>query len=142
LSDTPPKKARGLTDPTEASFNKIFLDYRRKAELAGRKFLLTREEFRHLTKQPCYYCGTPPSRAYKTTKGRQAYTYSGVDKIDPRGDYDLGNSVSSCWTCNNMKSNSTFADFMAHLAKITANLFSKIPLPPKRKAKRRHENND
>jgi HNH endonuclease len=63
--------------------------------------------------EPCYYCGGVPNS---------------VDHVIPRskgGDDTRGNLVPSCFRCNQMKSNLTMAEFVAHLEKILKTLSEK-----------------
>src|SRR5437899_3236677 len=46
----------------EAAFNSLYRNYEFGAKRRGRKFNIPRELFRELTKQNCFYCGTPPSQ--------------------------------------------------------------------------------
>lgn len=63
--------------------------------------------------QPCYYCGEEPNS---------------VDHVIPRskgGDDGRENLVPCCFRCNQMKSNLTMAEFIAHMEKILRTLAEK-----------------
>jgi phage/plasmid-associated DNA primase len=135
LSDTPPKKARGYADPTEASFNQVYSFYKKNARRSGREFSLSKDEFRALTQQPCHYCGQSRSRAFKTYKTKDFFVGNGVDRVLNSDGYRAGNVVPCCTECNARKSASTFEEFRAWIARVASHLILKVPTP-KRKAKR------
>jgi hypothetical protein len=77
------------------------------AKARGLPYELTREQFMDLWQRPCFYCGDRvPS--------------IGLDRIDSAKGYVPGNVVPCCATCNRMKSNMDFSEFLYHCAKITA----------------------
>lgn len=104
----------------ECSFNGLYLRYKHNAISRNLKFLLNKEEFKTLTKQNCYYCGTSPS---EITKGKTAYgeyIYNGIDRIDSSLNYTIDNCVSCCTICNKAKNNLTkeqFSNWIARLIK-------------------------
>lgn len=91
----------------EAAFNGLLGMYRNNAKAHGRCFGLTPDQFRRLTKQDCHYCGRPPSRVTKSTKGHGTYTYSGIDRVDNSKGYTPENTVPSCRLCNVVKGSIT-----------------------------------
>lgn len=86
----------------DAAFNSVFAIYRWQAKKADRDFLLTREEFKILTQQPCFYCGDPPSNIKKSHAGNY-FVYNGVDRVENSQGYRMDNVVPCCHTCNAMK---------------------------------------
>ncbi len=98
----------------EASFNVLFSGYVLKAKKREISFDLSVEAFRTLTKQPCTYCGKPPSQRRKTTSGTP-YIYTGVDRIDPRLGYTNSNVVPCCGVCNRSKSDLPFDEWREHI---------------------------
>ena len=66
---------------------------------------LTIEEVANLWTSRCYYC--------------QMELACGIDRVDSSKNYDKGNCVPCCTTCNGMKSNmSDFIGFMKHVARL------------------------
>lgn len=90
----------------------IILGYKRHAINRGFKWVLSREDVEHIIKQPCCYCGQPPSNK-KITKNtlKDGLFYSGIDRIDSKKDYTKDNVVSCCKICNYAKSNMTLNKF-------------------------------
>ena len=80
-------------DSGEASFNMLFRNYKTGAKIRGLLFSLTKEEFKKLTLDECYYCGEHPFSIIK--KGSDTYTYNGIDRIDNNKGYEISNVVSS-----------------------------------------------
>lgn len=101
--------------------NQIILGYKRHCRDKGRKFLLTKEQFRNLIERPCYYCGVSKSNNKVTKNCKQGFRYNGIDRLDPKGDYTQDNVVSSCIACNRMKGNLSHADFLKKVLTITEN---------------------
>jgi hypothetical protein len=75
--------------------NGRFITVQKQAERRGHKWALTEEQFLGLNSADCCYCGLPNT----TVVG------SGLDRVDPKGDYTIENVVSCCADCNRMKFN-------------------------------------
>jgi hypothetical protein len=87
----------------EAAFNRrkslyqtettaIIIGYKRHALDRGLKWLLSRIEVESIIKEPCHYCGLPPSNI-KITKNtlNTGLLYSGIDRVDSSLDYTIEN---------------------------------------------------
>lgn len=98
-------------EPSKASFNAVFYEYRSKAKARGFEFLLSKNEFRTLTKQNCCYCGCPPSNIRKTRSNNGGYIYSGIDRIDNFKGYTTENVVPCCKDCNWAKRDKSLKEF-------------------------------
>lgn len=95
--------------------------YKRKAERSGLVFLLSDDEFFELTQLPCHYCGVPPYRTSQT-KGTHYFgdfVYNGVDRKDSSLGYTKSNCVPCCRTCNLGKCESSYAEFLEYLNRVT-----------------------
>ena len=101
----------------KAAFNIVYRNYKQKAKARNLRFNLTEKEFRKLTKGFCYYCGMPPIQG-GTTLCNGKYLYNGIDRIDSTKGYAVDNCVTCCGTCNQMKSNLSFDEFLQHIKKI------------------------
>lgn len=100
----------------EAAFNTLLRRYQKQAKDRGLVFGLAREQFRKLTKQNCFYCGTPP---YQITVGdRGNYTYSGIDRRDNSMGYLPNNCISCCKVCNRAKQAMGYAEFIQWLNQV------------------------
>lgn len=79
--------------------------YRGGARRRGYEFNLTLEDLKLFWHKPCYYCGTK-------------IDFIGMDRIDNTKGYILGNIVSCCWLCNEMKKAHTYHLFISQCIKI------------------------
>lgn len=102
-----------------ASFNALLLKYRLMARHRGLAFELSRDRFAALTSSPCHYCGAPPAQQYGH-RGRPAYTYNGIDRIDSSLGYVEGNVRPACGTCNRAKSAMSEEHFYAWVERVHA----------------------
>ena len=104
----------------ESGLNKLIRDYRKRAlyKLCV-IFDLTKEQFKYLTKQNCYYCGKEPDQIRKNNDySHGIYVYNGIDRLDNNRGYTTDNTVSCCGLCNKMKLTLTEEQFYKHLLKI------------------------
>ncbi len=90
--------------PLEAAFRRYQLEARRR----GKVFELTFEQFELLVLDRCFYCGSPPSIQMRRTKQER----NSIDRKDNSKGYILGNVVTSCWNCNNMKGTFSSEEFI------------------------------
>lgn len=102
--------------PGSSAFNTLFIAYRNRAKKNKRDFDFTQEEFKIITQQNCYYCGSQPSSEYKSKNG--SYFYNGIDRINNTIGYTKENSVPCCKICNLMKLDYTLDEFYKHILKI------------------------
>jgi len=98
----------------EASLKWIFQSYKRNAKNRNIPFSLNIEEFRRITSQLCFYCGTPPSNQIKDHIKRLngVYTFNGIDRIDNSQGYVINNVVPCCKTCNYAKRKMSVEEFL------------------------------
>lgn len=112
-------KARGQKDilpAGEAAWRELLRHYHAGAKRRKISWNLADEDFRFLTQQDCFYCGDPPSGVMKKKSGD--YIYSGVDRMDSSGPYNVENVVSCCTPCNLMKRSMPLRDFLARVSRI------------------------
>jgi len=111
----------------EANFNRLFMNYRIRAKQRNIKWGLTKQEFRKLTKENCFYCGQKPSQKYQFTGGASngAYYYNGLDRLDNNGGYVKENVVPCCGVCNKMKLTLSFNEFISRIERILKNVREK-----------------
>lgn len=102
----------------DANFNQIIYSYKRHAKERNLSFDLSKDEFKILTQQNCYYCGDPPSQSHAGTRQNGVYIYNGIDRIDNTKGYILDNCVSCCGNCNKLKLNRSNMDFLLSIKKI------------------------
>lgn len=102
----------------EASFNFLLSSYKRHAKNRNYSWDLTKDQTRFLTKQNCHYCNSSPTNKIGGTRCNEKYVYNGIDRKNNNLGYILENCVSCCKTCNRMKSDMTYDDFLIHIDKI------------------------
>lgn len=74
------------------------------AKYRGIDFKLTLDEFKSIVMQKCHYCNEVYDGKYK---GR-----NGIDRIDSSKGYVLSNCVPCCATCNSMKLDTDYDEFL------------------------------
>lgn len=102
----------------ESAFNALLASYKRNAKSRNLTFNLTKGQFKRLTQEPCFYCGTEPSMVVDRLRLNGIYVYNGIDRIDSSLGYSIGNCVPCCKTCNWMKCDMNQSDFLVHVHKI------------------------
>jgi len=102
----------------EASFNKVLSSMKRSAKHRGYDWLLTKEQFRTLTKQTCYYCGAEPNQC-GSHSSHGNYLYNGLDRIDNNQGYLITNVVPCCGSCNAAKGTKTTEEFRVWVKRIS-----------------------
>ena len=100
------------------SLNGRYSSYKKNAKAENKSFNLSKEVFNQLTTdQICFYCGTLPGNGY-----------TGIDRINSKLGYEVGNMVSCCTTCNFMKHELTLEDFRSHILKLAERFKNDIQL--------------
>lgn len=103
----------------ETGINKIMSFYRRKAKKRGIQFNLSREEFKSLIVENCFYCGTAPENILLRQKSKKLQiVYTGIDRIDSSKAYIKQNCVPACFMCNRSKSNTPLDQWLLYLKKL------------------------
>ena len=120
-------RSRSLLPKGVTSLNDFYRSYKTRAKKRKICFNLTKEEFRRLTQEPCFYCGdTTIRKAISESKKRKVngpYMYvSGVDRLDSSRGYEKNNVVPCCHTCNFGKFTSPVEEFVIWLERASNNL--------------------
>ncbi len=106
------------------SINHNYTKYKKEAEKRKLGFVLTEMEWDRLIRQPCYLCG------YRQIEG------IGLDRFDNSiREYNMQNSKPCCGSCNIMKNDMMYSDFINHMSRISTRWedmrsLEKIPLFP------------
>lgn len=87
--------------------------YERNSKDRGHSFELDDSQLTSLITALCVYCNAEPSN---TTK--DGYKYNGIDRINNSIGYTMENSVTSCWTCNQMKGSLSVDEFLLAVKRI------------------------
>ena len=95
----------------EAAFSELYGMYKKRALARFGFFGLNKNEFRTLTKQQCYYCGSSPGNVYKKKWHYGAYVYNGIDRFENTIGYTIENSFPCCKICNYAKRDMSIEKF-------------------------------
>jgi hypothetical protein len=111
---------RLVLPPGEASFNKKYGEYEWRATRKLKiPFLLSKEQFKKITQQNCFYCGRSPSVACKTPQDKRlnqtGYLSNGIDRIAGKDGYTIKNVVACCEICNKAKRDLSYDEFLSWL---------------------------
>jgi hypothetical protein len=109
----------------EGSFNHILSRYKCQAIERGYNFDLTKEEFKKLTNDRCYYCGAEPKQCSKQNGCYGHYVYNGIDRVNNTKGYTVFNCVTCCKRCNRAKDTMTKDEFIDWIARVYHNLVEK-----------------
>ena len=94
-----------------AAFNGLVATMKVGAKKRGHEWQLTKEQVRHLTKQPCHYCGVEPLQSIGDGFRNGAYIYNGIDRVDNTKGYVIDNVVACCFDCNRSKGTQTVSEY-------------------------------
>jgi hypothetical protein len=106
-----PRTGRPSLPPGEASFNALFDKYKQNARARKHTFHLSKEQFRNLVSEPCYYCGFHPKSYFHKRGTNGGYIYNGIDRLHNSRGYTVRNSVTACQICNYAKGVLTLRQF-------------------------------
>jgi hypothetical protein len=67
-------------------------------------------------------------------KAHADFRYNGIDRVDSSMGYVAGNVVPCCSTCNRMKLDHSYDDFIAHIKKIVAHYEQTAQVHPIKRA--------
>lgn len=122
---TPPNKEKDRELAIWKQLYKSTIEKRSKKK--GYKSDISFEEFKKISLQKCFYCGSEPTNfatdrgAFKRNGKKTSDTiikYNGVDRIDSTKGYLKKNSVTCCKHCNTAKNTMTQKDFYKFIKKV------------------------
>lgn len=102
----------------EGALNQVIRGYKRNAAKRGLSWELDIEIVRSLFLSNCSYCGKEPAQIGGTQFNNGRLLYTGIDRVDSKLGYTVGNVVPCCHPCNWIKGRDTLADFLAHVSRI------------------------
>jgi hypothetical protein len=113
--------ARGMS-----GLKKLYGRYKRNAKIKNRIFDLTIEDFKKVTSENCFYCGSKPHtesalssvNEHVEFKDHMIYKYNGIDRIDSSKGYEKDNIVPCCQWCNIAKKDMSVEEFKEHIFKM------------------------
>lgn len=95
-----------------AAFNNIYASYRSGANRRGIAFELSKEEFKGLITQDCFYCGVSPTCVKSGKEIYGEFIYNGIDRVDNSKGYIIDNCVPCCKFCNIAKRDLSQKEFI------------------------------
>jgi hypothetical protein len=100
--------------------NIMFDRFNKRYEKKGLICNIKGNELLDLIKSDCHYCGEPPSNKMNYIQKYFSYQfhYNGLDRINSKKGYIIGNVVPCCKKCNLAKSDLSYTDFINHISKI------------------------
>lgn len=110
------QKAQNAVSPEHLAVTQLINQYRHSAKKRNLTYELTREQFKSLISQNCFYCDISPSNA-KISKN-VIFKYNGIDRVNNYIGYNINNCKPCCIICNTMKLDMNHEDFMEKIEKI------------------------
>ena len=83
--------------------------YRRNAIVRKLPWELTKDQFRNILTGDCYYCGD---------NGSLGYNFTGVDRLENKEGYVLGNVATCCKRCNQARNDMSVGEFLQWVTKV------------------------
>jgi len=102
--------------------------YRNLVKRGRDKILISQKDFIEWyrnQKKNCFYCNIPEILVVKFAKGKMKSRLT-IDRIKPKGNYELGNIVLACGICNFIKSDVFTKNEMLKVGKIINTKWEKI----------------
>jgi hypothetical protein len=118
------KSTRGVFG--ESTRNHIISTYKYNAKIKNLDFTLSDRKIIELFKGDCFYCGEPPSKKVDKKYFYGFYIYNGIDRMDSSIGYIENNCVSCCESCNYLKNNIPFEEFIEKVSKIYKNMIENM----------------
>lgn len=94
-----------------SSFNVVYSSYKKGAKNRELEFSISKDDFRNITSQPCFYCGKLPNQKTGNKELNSEYIYNGIDRVDNSKGYIEGNVVPCCKNCNISKNTMSVQEF-------------------------------
>lgn len=113
------------TKKSESGLNYFYGKYKYNAKKRNLNFDLSKEEFKILTSNNCYYCDEMPNKKRSGIKRTNiqgvewaSYICNGIDRLDNELGYTLNNCVACCYHCNTAKLTMSLNDFCDWIERI------------------------
>lgn len=102
----------------------VFSRYRTSAQMKGKPFEMTIDQFESMSQGRCHYCDAPPSNVSRALRSSQIpFVYNGIDRLNNDLGYVAGNVVTCCGRCNKAKNDMSEEAFRQWIATVYAHLF-------------------
>jgi hypothetical protein len=98
----------------------LYRHYRKSARKRGHVFELTLEVFVDVTQHNCYLCGIEPSQVHRDNSRDKSivnnpFIYNGIDRVDNKLGYIIGNLATACSSCNMVKRFGNVEQFLLYI---------------------------
>ncbi len=112
------RQGRRFEDPLRSTVNMVINAYQAEAKKRKRPWRLSYADCLRLFKGMCAYCGQEPmNRASLRLKTPTVFVYNGIDRIDSRRGYTVGNVTTCCIVCNQAKNDQMLSEFQMWLVR-------------------------
>jgi hypothetical protein len=101
--------------------NQRYSEYQCRSKSLNREFNLTIEQFEEITNRPCHYCGGNSIDRNKDSRG------NGIDRKNSEIGYTLENCVPCCATCNFIKNNMPYDEYIRFIKQSYEHLMRSNP---------------
>lgn len=99
----------------ESTAKQHYQRYKRSAEVMGREFSLSSDQFHSVSSGRCFYCGQEAQEFQAKSMGSKVssgYIANGLDRINSSIGYTIDNVVACCFKCNAAKSDMLQSEFI------------------------------
>jgi len=111
-------RQKALKPKGVAAFNRVYESAKGGALNRTLPWEITKETFRAVVSQDCYYCGIKPAMRKWRRKQNGGFVGHGIDRVDNNKGYVEGNIVPCCAKCNRMKLDHPQKEFLAQVERI------------------------
>ena len=102
----------GFNNPNRKHVDQRYPEYRTNAKRRGIVFNITSDEFAEIVIRPCHYCKGFSKERNTHSRG------NGIDRKDSNIGYEINNCVPCCATCNFIKNNMGYRDFIGYIKQV------------------------
>lgn len=99
--------------------DRLYNAYKHSAEIRNIDLELTKEDFRNMIFEPCFYCGHKGDNNYSHQK-HLGILHNGIDRINSSIGYTKNNIVTCCKRCNFSKRDLSYQDWINYLNRISS----------------------
>lgn len=107
--------------PGESAINSYYCSYINGAKRRKLEFKITKDDFKSIISENCFYCGDPPLELYHNAKAHGVAYGNGIDRVNNKMGYTIINCVACCKFCNIAKSTLMPEQFYEKIIKIYNN---------------------
>lgn len=109
---------RGAKNGGVLAERQLYCRYQNDARRRALSYELTFEHSGSLFRGNCAYCGIEPHKMNYIKKQSSVFVYNGIDRVDNDAGYVIGNVVSCCSKCNDVKRRMSLGEFRDYVARL------------------------